>query len=291
VSFPLPGTAESVVAIPAPGRGEQRWAGAPSAALADDGGIYLAYRLRNTPEGDVAQTIVARSDDGERFETVCVLDKSRWDAMSVERPAIVRTPDGRWRLYVCPATKGSKHWWIDALEADEPAGFADAEPRTVFPGDDRTGVKDPVVRRARDGWHAWICCHPLDDPGEEDRMSTAYATSHDGLAWEWHGTVLAGRPGTWDARGARLTAVLPDGRASYDGRATKEENFRERTGLAMSAGEGGRLVQVGDRPVADVRYLDVLPLPEGGFRLYYEAPLADESHELRTALVAPTSGR
>src|SRR6185312_11192670 len=108
-----------------------------------------------------------------------------------------------------------------------PAALAAADARTVFPGDEHTGVKDPVIRRWGDGWHAWICCHPLDEPGEEDHMWTAYATSDDGLAWDWHGTVLTGRPGEWDARCARVTAVLADGRASYDSRATKEENFSE----------------------------------------------------------------
>jgi hypothetical protein len=170
------------------------------------------------------------------------------------------------------------------LEASDPAGFADAEVRTVFPGDESVAVKDPVVQRRNDGWHAWICCHPLDEPDEEDRMTTAYATSEDGLEWTWHETVLAPRPGSWDARGTRLTAVLPDGRAAYDGRGTKDENWFERTGLARPS--GARLVQTADAPVSTGRYLDVLPLPDGSYRIYYEWPLPGESHELRTELIS-----
>jgi hypothetical protein len=181
----------------------------------------------------------------------------------------------------------SKHWWIDVLVADDPEGFADAEPRTAFPGDENTAVKDPLVQRTADGgWQAWICCHPLDEPDEEDRMTTAYATSADGLDWTWHGTVLAPRPGMWDARGARVTAVLPDGRAAYDGRATKEENWFERIGLARLTGNRpGELEQTNDDAAVDARYLDVLPLPGGGYRIYYEARLPDDSHELRTELI------
>ena len=114
-------------------------------------------------------------------------------------------------------------------------------------------------------------------------MRTAHATSADGLDWAWHGTVLEGRAGTWDARGARVTAVLADGRTSYDGRATKEENFSERTGLAAPADPG--LAATHGEPVSGARYLDVLPLPDGSHRLYYEAPLPDGSHELRTELI------
>ena len=285
--FPLPGSSDAVVAVPAPGTGVGRWAGASSAALDADGSYVIAYRVRAVEHGR-GSTVVARSADGERLETVVTLDQERFGAASMERPAIVRTDDGRWRLYICSASPPpSKHWWIDLLEADDPAELGDAEPRTVFPGDEHTGVKDPLVQRTADGaWRAWICCHPLDEPDEEDRMTTAFATSEDGIEWRWHGTALAPRPGTWDARGARLTAVLPDGRAAYDGRATKEENWFERTGLARLVGDDGRLEQVGDDAVADARYLDVLPLRDGGYRIWYEARLPDESHELRTELVA-----
>ena len=285
--FPLPGMGRAAVVARAPGAGQGFWSGSSSAAFDANGGIVIAYRVREGvgPEGG-ASTVVACSDDGETFSVVSTLDKQLYDAMSMERPALVRTEDGRWRLYICCATPGSKHWWIDLLEADDPTQFGEAEPCTVFPGDDRTGVKDPLVRAADGGWEAWICCHPLDEPDEEDRMTTAYATSADGVEWDWHGTVLSPRPGLWDARGARLTAVLADGRAAYDGRATKEENWFERTGLARRTERPGGVEAVGEDAVADVRYLDVLPLPGGAFRIYYEARLPDESHELRTELIS-----
>jgi hypothetical protein len=272
VTLPLPGSGRVTVAVPAPGTGPGCWAGAPSAALDDDGAVLLAYRVRD-PQRRGGAVVIARAADGERFEPLATLTKDRFGAESLERPALVRL-DGGWRLYVCCATPGSKHWWIEALDAVDPAALAGAEARTVFPGDARTGVKDPVVRREGGRWRGWVCCHPLDEPGEEDRMTTMLAGSDDGLSWRWEGQALAPRPGAWDARGARVTAVLPDGTTYYDGRATKEENFHERTGIV------GR-----DAPVADVRYLDALALPGGAWRLFYEAPLPDGSHELRTEFV------
>jgi hypothetical protein len=275
--------------VPAPGSGVGSWAGSSHAALDDDGTYVIAYRVRAGASGP-SSNVVARSDDGESFTTVCTIEQERFGAQALEKPSLVRTDTGGWRLYVCPAAPApSKHWWIDVLEAADPAGLADAPARRVFPGDDHTGVKDPYVRRTSDGgWEAWICCHPLDLADEEDRMTTGYATSRDGLVWQWHGTVLEARAGMWDARGARLTTVLPDGRAAYDGRATKEENWFERIGLARLTGDRpGELAQTNDDAAADARYLDVLPLPDGAYRIYYEARLPDESHELRTELVSP----
>lgn len=280
----MPGRGRVAVAAMAPGTGPGFWAGAPSAALDEDGTIVIAYRVRMPDRRGVA-IVVARSSDGERLTTVATLENERFGAESLERPALVRLSSGRWRLYVSCATPESKHWRIDALDAADPSAFGRAEPRTVFPGDQHVGVKDPVVRHWGGGWHAWVCCHPLDEPGEEDRMATGYATSGDGLDWRWHGVALAGRAGKWDERGTRVTAVLPDGRASYDGRATKEENFRERTGLARPAMEPGRLVANNEAPISNARYLDVIVLPGGGYRLFYEAPIADGSHQLATELL------
>jgi hypothetical protein len=259
-------SAAETVVVAAPGRGPGCWAGAPSAALDDDGRLVLAYRVRDPTRRGGAVLIACEGT------VVATLEKERFAAESLERPALVRVPGG-WRLYVSCATPGSKHWRIDLLEAPTLAALASAPAAVAFAGDPaRVGVKDPVIRRSERGWAAWLCCHPLTEPGEEDRMTTALSLSDDGLAWGPLRTVLAPRAGTWDARGTRVTAVVSDGRIYYDGRATAAENFSERTGLVSSR----------ERPLADVRYLDVLELPDGGERRLYEAPLADGSHELRS---------
>ena len=286
-SAAVPGSGEYAVIATAPGIGPGNWAGAPSAALARDGSVVLAYRVRSAA-GRGAEQVLARSiDGGVTFINLGRWSKEAFGAESLERPALVF--DGtNWHLYVSCATPGSKHWRIDLLRATTIEGLLTATPLTVFPGDRTVGVKDPVIR-VRDGrWYGWICCHPLAEPGAEDRMTTRPASSPDGIEWTWEETALAGRPGEWDARGARATAVLAgptgfsDGIAYYDGRATAEENFAERTGIAVAA-PGGRFISLGG-PIADVRYLDVLDLGDGTSRFYYEAPLGDGSHELRTEL-------
>src|SRR3954452_17426188 len=137
------------------------WAGAPS-AIEHDGKIYLAYRLRSpVGEGRGFRNVVAVSEDGVAFRELCHVDRERFGADSLERPALVRTPDGRWRLYVSCATPDSKHWRVDVLEADDPALLGAADPVTVLPGDETVGVKDPVVVFHAGRWHLWASVHPL----------------------------------------------------------------------------------------------------------------------------------
>jgi hypothetical protein len=273
----MPQPDRSVVAVAPPGTGPGTWAGAPSAAR-DDGEIYLAYRLRRPQgQGRGYAVAVARSTDGEHFETLLTIRREELGAESLERPALIAAPDGGWR--------------IELLEARHPGAFDARRSRMVLPGDTDTAVKDPVIVRDGDLWHLWASVHPLADPDQTDRMATDYACSTDGLAWAWQGTALSPRPGEWDSRGVRVTAVrLAQGNvvAYYDGRASAAENFEERTGVATGAGPAaltahGPIVQ---SPYRDggLRYLCILDLGDSHERYYYEMTGPDGAHELRTEL-------
>jgi hypothetical protein len=287
----LPRPDASAVAIAPPEPGAGHWAGAPSAVLGEDA-IYLAYRLRRPlGAGRGYAVTVARSHDGVSFQSVVTVRREQFGAESLERPSLVRSPAGRWRLYVSCATPGTKHWRVELLEADHPSKLDPAQRVVVLPGDPKTGVKDPVIRHRDGQWQLWASCHPIADPDDADQMVTDYATSADGLEWTWHGTALTGRPGQWDARGTRVAAVCDVGSsivAFYDGRASAAENCEERTGIAIGT-DPAALAGFGTGPAAEsrhaghgLRYLDLLALGNGRHRIYYELTRADGAHELRT---------
>ncbi len=289
--------------IAAPGVGPGFWAGGPSAVRGDDA-IYLAYRLRRpVNEGRGYANVLARSVDGVSFETVALVHRDEMNCASLERPALVRRPDGGWRLYVSLSTRGSKHWWIEAIDAGRPDDLS-AESRTMsWPGDATTAVKDPVVLVDEQGiWHAWVCCHPLDVPGEEDRMASRYARSIDGLSWTWGDIVLAPATDGWDRRGRRVTAIIPrsDGTVVgyYDGRADATENWYERTGRLIGSSIDATLtvatpdVAIGSpHPGGTLRYASVIDLGDGTGRAYFEAAAADGSNEIRTQVIILSTAR
>ena len=99
-----------------------------------------------------------------------------------------------------------------AEAGDQPAARGDEQDVSPIPAR-RVRVDARLLEATLLNLRKRIAAIPLvfDIPGAEDRMCSRYAVSRDGLAWEWQGTVMSGTPGTWDARGARLTAGLsPD---------------------------------------------------------------------------------
>ena len=129
VDLALPCFQDATVVVPAPDTGPGNWSGGASAVL-HEGVFWLTYRVRRPiMAGRGVSVVVARSDDGVSFETVCEIHRDLFGADSFERPVLVPRPDGGWRLYVSCATPGSKHWWIEAIDADSPeelvSGVAD----------------------------------------------------------------------------------------------------------------------------------------------------------------------
>ena len=292
IDLVLPNFGDGVVVVPAPDIGAGNWSGGASAVL-HQGVFWLSYRVRRPiMAGRGVSVVVARSTDGVRFETVTEIHRDQFGTDSFERPVLIPLPAGGWRLYVSCATPDSKHWWIEAVEAATPADLPSGQRTVVLPGDDHLAVKDPVIAVDQShGWRMWVCCHPLDVSGAEDRMWTAYATSSDGLSWTVQGDALRATPDAWDARGARVTAVLSDDPLTvlYDGRATAEDNWFETTGVAVE--RDGALVSVGVGPAVvspegdgAFRYVSAVALEDGCTRFYFEAARSDGSHDLMTSV-------
>ncbi len=292
-----------------PGTGNGWWVGAPSGYW-DGSSFYLGFRTRRPqPErGGLFQ--IARSDDGERFEVIASIRKEDLGTSSIERGALLRTDDGRWRLYLSFVDPADGRWRIDLLEADAPERL-DARQRTLIltaADIEGEGIKDPWICRVGSTWHMIVSYAPTPEGvaaeamhGTRDIYNTGtskslsgLATSEDGLAWTWHGPIFEPSTSGWDAYAARINTVFrQDGRfvALYDGSRDVSENYEERCGIAVSndlrtwqrVSVEGPAVGPDGGP-GSVRYAEAVQGP-GWVRFYYEYTRPDGSHELRTIRV------
>jgi len=318
-AVPLFDPSEGRVVREAPGSGSGYWAGACSALFDDEAGkFYLYYRLRKPRElGRGYECLIAESADGITFTDIWSASKEQFDSSSVERACLFESPEGVYRLYVSYVDPADNRWRIDVMESDSPSGFDPAARRKVLtaPEIGLEGVKDPYVLLIGRMYYmivSYAAPTPAGESSSEEEMHgtgdayntglvksyTGLATSGDGLSFQWQGSILdVGQ--TWDAYESRITCVVyspPVFNAFYDGIARVEENYEERTGLAVSMDlrtferitpNGPALVS--PHASGSLRYLDAVPI--GGLMFYYyEMARPDGAHDLMVSVASEQAG-
>ncbi len=287
------------------------WVGACSALYDDEAErFYLYYRYRKPRQlGRGVRCCVAESRDGRSFEPIWSATQQELGTSSMERGALLKTPEGEWRLYISYVDAEDSRWRTDLMCADCPAEFDVGDRRKVFTAADigAEGVKDPVVCIVGGLYYVLLSYAPAPQApstADRDRMHatadvyntgitkshTGLAISADGLDFQWLGDVFAPREAGWDAYAARIGALLwlpPVWLAFYDGSASVAENYEERTGLAVSTDLRRFVRATPDGPIlvsphasGSLRYVDVFLLGEEAY-CYYEYARPDGSHELR----------
>jgi hypothetical protein len=297
-----------------PGAGRGNWAGAPSAIYdLERRRFFLSYRVRRPlAEGRGYETRVAESADGRTFRDIWVGRREEFDSPSIERSALVKTPDGRYRLYVSYVDGVANRWRIDLLEAGSPDAF-DPKSRVAVLGPDDAdseGVKDPYVLIVGGMYYMYVPYGPrstvVTGSGESELHGTGnvfttgrvahptgLATSVDGVHFQWRGDVIT--PGSgWDRNMARLACVCyvpPVFTAFYDGRTSVGDVYEDRTGVAVGLTPDRFEVLSREAPVlasphasGSLRYMDVVPLGDEWF-WFYEFARPDGAHELRASVV------
>jgi len=273
---------EGITVFSPSSEGKGYWVGAPS-ILYDNGKFYLAYRSRD-PEKRGGKFSVAESEDGLNFQNIWDTDKDEWEANSLERGTLLKTPAGEYHLYMSVEDRRENRWRIELLVGDSPSSFNVRKRRIIIhPAQVRKRwVKDPWIMFQQGKYYMFLHCL-----SEEGVKSTALLTSEDGFNFSWVKEVLL--PGEmWDSYCPRFTSILELPQtyvAFYDGAKTIQENQEEKTGLAKSKDLLNWEKISKNEPIftslyGSLRYVETLRLEEKIY-LWYEYARKDGSHELR----------
>jgi hypothetical protein len=314
---PLFDPEDGVTILEPPGQGPGYWVGAPGVIYDDDRGkFYIYYRRRKPREmrggielGRGYECGISESSDGVKFSEVWTASKDLFGSISVERAALVKTMGGKYRLYIGYVAPEDSKWKIDMVEADSPEGLDPKAKKLVLAPEDCgvEGVKDPYILIVGGKYYMLVSyatspekpmegLHDTADIFNTGKASsnTGLAVSSDGIDFTWIGDVLSPPGSGWNAYAARATCVLytaPVFNVFYDGGASVDENYEEKTGLAITLDlmnyyhvtEKAPLL-VSPHASGSLRYMDIIRLGEDIY-YYYEYARPDGSHELRMNLV------
>ncbi len=294
--------------------GEGNWVGAPGAFL-DGEDFYLTYRYRRPRgQGRGIESRIARSQDGVHFEDIWSVHQQDLQTSSVERFALDKTGEG-YILFASYVDPVDNRWRVDRIIAARPDQFDVARRETLFVAPDvgLEAIKDPVI--VHTNGLSWMflsgavipsTLHMTPEKLHESQdvyttgliqSMTGVAVSRDGIRYEWVGPVLTPSHGRWDGYAARITTVLGTEHgywAFYDGGANANENYEERTGVAVSGDlshwtklstEGPWLVS--PHGTGAMRYVDYA-LKDGVIYFYYEYARPDGAHDLRVTRIRLT---
>ena len=304
-----PEEGEAVLLPDDEGRGH--WVGAPSLFVEADGTLLLTYRRRRPRDGSPDErgylaAIAQSTDGGSSFSDIWSLSKHEVGTSSLERCCLRPSPGGPspgggWHLYTSwedPPESG--RWRVDVMSASSPTGFSAASARPVVTAAEVgvDAVKDPHLvigaGGGPEGTGPELVMYVSTFLTPHGPAPTYYATSRDGLQFDWQGEALGVGTG-WDAYQARISSVMPFESgfvAYYDGAASFADDTEERCGLAVSVDlrTWRRVTTTGPALVSphatgSLRYADVSRYG-GRWWVYYEYARADGSHELRRNVLA-----
>jgi len=291
------------------GPGNGYWAGAPGAFYEPaEKAWYVTYRLRR-PRGVEpdrgGEARIARSTDLINWTDIWSVNKSEYKSASIERSTIHRGPDKIWRYFTSYVDPADGRWCTARLKANDPAEFSAGDVRILFTAKPLglEGVKDPWITLHHGVYYMFLSI-ALPTPKTSDKShatldiyntgecvsATGLATSRDLDNWEWQGVIFKPEGAGWDRYCRRINSVISiwgKFAAFYDGSASHEENYEEKTALALSPDLRSWKSLSEDGPVLtspyashSLRYIDAQEVG-GKVFVFYEYARPDGAHELR----------
>lgn len=273
---------------------------------------YLTYRIRR-PRGVApdrgGEARIARSTDCQHWQDVWAVTKDRFNSASIERCALRRGVDGLWRYFVSFVDPADGRWCVSVLKARQLDGLSPDAIESVFKAGPLglEGVKDPWIYE-RNGIFSMLLSVALPTATTNESShatldiyntgqclsATALAQSRDLEKWDWVGVIFAPDASGWDRYCRRINSVFERGGkfyAFYDGSSSFEQNYEEKTGLAVSTDlrQWQTLTPTGPLVTSphcsgSLRYVDAQVL-EDKVRLFYEWARPDGAHDLRLATI------